>query len=137
MTNPPQKHLTRKRRLTPLAVLTASLIGSILCGCANTSHMALYQNTVLGVNGAVNPENSNVHVKVGFSREFITIIPKVANPDPTNPEVEKEAGSVFATSRTNVSGLNIPEVDEVIITGTAAHKFAATQAGHEVFNPSK
>lgn len=128
-------HPNPKRPLTLLKMFTVFCLGAAISGCANTSHMALYQNTVLGVNGAVNPENSNVHLKVGFSRDFVTIVPKVEDPDPNTPEVKKEAGSVFATSRINVKGLGIPEVDEVIITGTAAHRFAASKAGHEVFNP--
>lgn len=130
MTNQSLKHPVPDRWRRPLAALSALGLAAFAPGCANTSHMALYQNTVLGVNGAVNPDNSNVHLKVGFSRDFITVIPKVKREDG-----EMQAGSVFATSRTNVKGLNIPEVDEVIITGDAAARFAKTKDGHEVFNP--
>ena len=101
-----------------------------LSGCANTTHMALYQNTNLGLKGGLNPQNSNVSVKIGFSREFISVIPKVQHEDPA-VEHPQEAGSVFAASRVDIQGLNVPEIEEIIVTGDAAVEFARSKEGHD------
>ncbi len=109
-------------------------------GCANPSHAVLYQQTTLGVNAGTNPETGNFKLRVGFKREFAAVIPKVVLPaDPNNPEAgEKiEAGSTFSASRYSVKGLQIPEVEEFIVTGDAATTLGATPGAMGAFSLNK
>ncbi len=89
-----------------------------LAGCANVPHAVLYQETTLGVSAGTNPESGNLKVRVGFKRDFASITPKVRTTPGDDTTID--AGSTFVASRYSVKGLDIPEVEEVMVTGEAA-----------------
>ena len=106
------------------------LLGS--AACANVSHLVLYQNTNLGLKGTVSPQTGNTSIKVGFDREFLAILPKIKVDNPDGTQV-LEAGTVFSASRVNVRGLNVPDVEELILTGDAAKIYARTPDARKAF----
>ena len=63
--------------LIPTIACVAIVASDGAVGCANVSHMVLYQNTNLGLKGSVSPSTGNTSIKVGFERDFLTILPKV------------------------------------------------------------
>ena len=106
-------------------------------GCANVSHLVLYQNTNLGLKGSVSPQTGNTSIKFGFDRQFLTIVPKVkidnqANNNPNETQT-LEAADVFSASRVNVRGLFVPDVEELILTGDAAKKYANSDSARKAF----
>jgi hypothetical protein len=110
----------------------ATMFGSI--GCANVSHALVYQDTTLGINGGASPQNGNINLKIGFQRNFASVVPKVKNPNPNSPDApDVEAGSVFAASRYSVKGLQLPDIDEFIVTGDAAAELGKAPGAVETF----
>jgi len=104
-----------------------------MLGCANTTHMYLVQETQLGLQGSINPQNNNVKLRIGYGRKLATIIPKVQiNQDAQGPD-RFEAGSVFVSSSADFEGLHIPEVDEIIATGKAAENLGALDESKKIF----
>ena len=76
-------------------------------------------HTVVGVNGAVNPEQTSGWLVVGYDRTFATVIPR------TGPNGQKgDAMSALACSRLATNGITIKRFTESIATGEAAKKFA-------------
>lgn len=105
-------------------------------GCANPSHLMLYQQSNLGVNAGISPATNNLHVRVGLRREFGAIIPKYYDSVPKvgadGAEVvdkdgkvvtgqKREAASSFVAARMRVrSAFETPEITECLASGTAA-----------------
>jgi hypothetical protein len=106
---------------------------SLLSGCANSTHMFMAQETNLGLVGSVSPQTGNVKVDIGYHRWLATVIPKVNNiqPDGTENEV---AGSVFIASHGGFHYLDIPEISDLVATGTAANNLASTGEGKVLFS---
>lgn len=110
-----------------------SVASLLLNGCANTTHMYLVQETHLGLQGAVNPQNNNVKLRIGYGRKLATVIPKVQIDQNAEGPDRFEAGSVFVSSSADFQGLRIPEVDEIIATGKAAENLGALDESKKIF----
>ena len=123
--------LARASNLAPRVL--CALAAYLMLGCANTTHMYLVQETQLGLQGSINPQNNNVKLRIGYGRKLATIIPKVQiNQDAQGPD-RFEAGSVFVSSSADFEGLHIPEVDEIIATGKAAENLGALDESKKIF----
>ncbi|MGH6892156.1 MAG: hypothetical protein ACREEP_07850, partial [Dongiaceae bacterium] len=89
-----------------------------LGGCEPTN-LYVAHSTVLGVNGAMNADQSSGHLIVGYDRKFAAIVPKSV---PT--EDGKEAMSVLSCSDVKVDGIFLAGFTEYLATGKAAQGFA-------------
>lgn len=104
--------------MTHKTLIPALFATACLCGCQNSSHLILYQQSSLGLNSAIDPATQNLHVRIGLRREFGAIIPKYEKEDGKN---EKQAASAYFGSRARITGpFRVPEVAEVMATGEAA-----------------
>ena len=97
-----------------------------LSACANVSHMLLYQDTSLGIKGGLNPETNTANIHVGFRRNFATIVPKVQPTVNGAPAGDMEAASVYSASNMVIRGLQVPDIDEIVVTGDAAAALGKT-----------
>jgi hypothetical protein len=121
-------------RIMPMARLTAlSCALALAMGLAACSPTNLYvaSNTVIGVNGAMNADQTSGHLIVGYDRRFAAIVPKsvqVLNDDGSvNTNVDKdarEAMGVLSCSELKVEGIFLTGFTEYLATGEAARRFA-------------
>ena len=104
------------------ALLSAGMV-TLLGGCdANQLYMG--SRTVVGVNAAVNVEQNNGWVVVGYDRTFATLIPRSVDKDPEpGKPAKQDAMTSLACSSLGVSGVTV-KYFESIATGEAAEKFA-------------
>ena len=129
MKNPPTKScILRWRTVGASALAVCAAIA--LAACGNVSHVMLYQDSTLGVNGGVNPENNNVNLHIGYHRDFYMVAPKVAV-DGTSTAYD--AASTYGYTKLVINGLNVPDIDELVATGTAAVLMAKTPDAKAIF----
>jgi hypothetical protein len=93
-------------------------LATIAAGCEPTN-LYVAHTTVLGVNGAMNADQSSGHLIVGYDRQFGAVIPKSV--DTTDG---KEAMSVLSCSDVKVDGIFLAAFTEYLATGKAAQGFA-------------
>lgn len=89
-----------------------------LGGC-EPANLYVAHTTVLGVNGAMNADQSSGHLIVGYDRKFAAIVPKSVE-----TEDGKEAMSVLSCSDVKVDGIFLAGFTEYLATGRAAQGFA-------------
>jgi hypothetical protein len=107
-------------RLTLSVALLSAAVVTMLGGCeANQLYMG--SKTVVGINAAVNPEQTKGWLVVGYERNFAAVIPRSVEDPATG---KQEAMSSIACSRLEVKGITIKHYTESIATGDAAIKFA-------------
>lgn len=117
----------------PLACLPLMIIYAVsISGCANTSHVVVYQHSNFGLNAGMNPATQSIHVRLGMRNEFAIITPKleydttVEKMDPsgnvtTVPAKGYHAASSYVATRFRVKDpFKAPEVAEIVATGKAA-----------------
>ena len=92
----------------------------LLTGC-ETVNLHVVHHTVVGVNAAVNTDQTAGHVIVGYDRKFNTIIPKSVDDKKNNGH---EAMSALSCSEVEVDGIFLTKFQESLATGDAAIKFA-------------
>jgi hypothetical protein len=95
----------------------------LLTAC-EPNQLYLASHTVLGVNAAVNPEQTNGWLIVGYDRTFATVIPRSAPPPAGADPQTRDAMSVLACSSLSVQGITIKSYTESLATGKAATLFA-------------
>jgi hypothetical protein len=96
----------------------AVVLAAIICGCEPTN-LYVAHTTVLGVNGAMNADQSSGHVIIGYDRKFAAVVPKSVD-----TEDGKESMSVLSCSDVKVDGLFLAAFTEYLATGKAAKGFA-------------
>jgi hypothetical protein len=129
------KHYTRNEPYGSLARVGLFLSAIALSACANVSHMLLYQDTSLGIKGGLNPETNTASIHVGFRRNFATIVPKVKETENGQPTGEMEAASVYSASKMVIRGLQLPDIDETVVTGDAAYALGQSADALDPFKP--
>ena len=100
-----------------------TLIPLALCTTAACEPTNLYvaHHTVVGVNAAVNTEQTKGHLIIGYDRNFVTLVPKsVDDPDGEG----KEAMSALSCSELKVEGIFLTKFVEYLATGEAGREFA-------------
>jgi hypothetical protein len=110
-----------------------ALTGLTACDPTN---LYVASNTVIGVNGAMNLDQTAGHLIVGYDRRFAAIVPKSApilDPktgelDPTADPKAHEAMSVLSCSQMEVDTIFLTGFTEYLATGEAARRFAAKVA---------
>lgn len=108
-----------------IATVMAVIMG--VGGCEATN-LATHHKTVVGVNAAVNAEQTKGHLVVGYDRKFSAVVPKSVKED--NGE-GKEVMSAFSCSNLEVNGIYLSRFTELLITGEAAKKYAEAVAKGE------
>lgn len=98
-------------------------IAALTAGCA-AENLFVAHRTVIGVNAAVNTDQTNGRLIVGYKRSFVTIAPKSV----TAEDGTKEAMSVLSCSELEVDGIRLSKFVEQLATGKAAKILAATLA---------
>lgn len=96
----------------------ATFLAAIVAGCEPTN-LYVAHTTVLGVNGAMNADQSSGHLIVGYDRKFGAAVPKSVD-----TEDGKEAMSVLSCSDVKVDGIFLAAFTEYLATGRAARGFA-------------
>jgi len=95
-----------------------AIVATIIAGCEPTN-LYVAHTTVLGVNGAMNADQSSGHLIVGYDRKFGAVVPKSVD-----TEDGKEAMSVLSCSDVKVDGIFLAAFTEYLATGRAAQGFA-------------
>ena len=95
---------------------------TLLTGC-EPNQLYFASHTVVGVNAAVNPEQTSGWLIIGYDRTFATVIPRSVTPAAGGQP--RDAMSVLACSSLSVKGITIKRYTELIATGEAAKTFAA------------
>lgn len=128
-------------RIVPMAqrmVVSAGAAIALTVGLTACDPTNLYvaSNTIIGVNGAMNTEQTAGHLIVGYDRRFAAIVPKSAPiVDPKTGELvpnvdpkAHEAMSVLSCSQMEVDTIFLTGFTEYLATGEAARRFAAEVA---------
>jgi hypothetical protein len=105
------------------ALLPACAV-TLLAGC-DAKQLYLASHTVVGVNAAVNPDQTNGWLIVGYDRTFATVIPRSVTTRTADGTQTSDAMSALACSNLLVKGITIKRFTESVATGEAARKFAA------------
>src|SRR5258706_8153424 len=100
-------------RIAPLSALV------LLCGCQPTQ-LYVAHSTVVGVNAAISTEKVAGHLKIGYERDFATVVPKSV-PAPGG----REAMGALSCSELEVTGIFLTGFKEYLATGEAAERYAA------------
>jgi hypothetical protein len=105
------------------ALLPACTV-ALLTGC-EANQLYLASHTVVGINAAVNPEQTNGWLIVGYDRSFATVIPRSVPAKAEDGTPTRDAMSALACSNLSVKGITIKRFTESVATGEAAKIFAA------------
>ena len=108
------------------ALLPACAV-TLLTGC-EANQLYLASHTVVGINAAVNPEQTNGWLIVGYDRSFATVIPRSVPGRAEDGTPTRDAMSVLACSSLSVKGITIKRYTESVATGEAGKRFAAQLA---------
>jgi hypothetical protein len=107
----------------PLALIGACA-SAALAGC-EPNQLYLVSHTVIGVNGAVSPDQTSGYLVIGYDRTFATVMPRSVKSKDKNDDPEaRDAMTALACSSLSVKGISVKRYTESIATGKAAHKFA-------------
>ena len=93
-----------------------------LVASCEANQLYMGSRTVVGVNAAVNPEQTEGRLVVGYDRDFAAVVPRSA---PGASGRGRDAMSALVCSELAVSGLTIRRYTESLATGEAAATFAA------------
>lgn len=99
-------------------IVAAAALALSLAACEPTN-LYVTHTTVLGVNGAMNADQSSGHLIIGYDRKFAAIVPTSV---PTDQGTE--AMSVLSCSDLKVDGIFLAGFTEYLATGEAAQLFA-------------
>ena len=91
---------------------------ALLWGCEPTQ-LYVGATTVVGLNAAMNTEQTAGHLKIGYDRTFVTVVPKSV----PVPEGGREAMAVLSCSDLEVTGIFITGFREYLATGKAAMNY--------------
>lgn len=91
-----------------------------LAGCSASS-LYVAHHTVVGVNGAMDSNQTSGHLLVGYDRHFAAVVPRGV---PDDDQGGKEAMSVLNCSRLEVDGIFLSRFTESLATGRAARNFS-------------
>jgi hypothetical protein len=102
----------------------AAALTSGLTACEPTN-LYVGSNTVVGVNGSMNTQQTAGHLIVGYDRRFAAIVPKSV---PMADSEGEEAMAVLSCSELRVEGIFLTGFTEYLATGQAAKTFAENVA---------
>lgn len=117
-------HIVHMVRRTVVSGGAAVALSVALTACEPTN-LYVGSNTIVGVNGSMNTQQTAGHLIVGYDRRFAAIVPKSV---PTGEGDGKEAMSVLSCSELRVEGIFLTGFTEYLATGEAAKKFAESVA---------
>ena len=117
------------RRLV-LSTGAAVALSVALTACEPTN-LYVGSNTVVGVNGSMNTQQTAGHLIVGYDRRFAAIVPKSV---PMEGSEGEEAMAVLSCSELRVEGIFLTGFTEYLATGQAAKKFAENVAAKDANN---
>jgi hypothetical protein len=106
------------------AKIIAVLLLAGLIGCSSS---ALYvaNDTVIGINAAVNTQRTAGHIVVGYDRNFATLVPISVDDSGTSVAAgRREAMSVISCSKLEIGNIFLKQFTENLLTGKAALKYA-------------
>ncbi|HET6160389.1 MAG TPA: hypothetical protein VFE34_18740 [Dongiaceae bacterium] len=113
------------------AIATGAALALIaeLTGCQPTN-LYVGSNTIVGLNGAMNADQTAGHLIVGYDRRFAAIVPKSAPVLKDDGSIDQsnlnahEAMGVLSCSELKVQGIFVTGFTEYLATGDAAREFA-------------
>ena len=115
------KTKSRARRLCSFSRLA---ILPLLCAC-DATNLYVGHRTIVGMNAAVNNDQTTGHLIIGYDRKFGAVVPvsvPVAKPDGTISDAH-DAMSVLSCSELNIDGIFLSGFKEYLATGQAARNF--------------
>jgi hypothetical protein len=108
-----------------LVVSAGAVALSVALTACQPTNLYLGSNTIVGVNGSMNTEQTAGHLIVGYDRRFAAIVPKSV---PTGEGDGKEAMAVLSCSELKVEGIFLTGFTEYLATGQAALDFSRKAA---------
>jgi hypothetical protein len=123
-------------RIMPAAgriAVSAGAAVALMLGLSACEPTNLYvgSNTIVGLNGSMNTQQTAGHLILGYDRRFAAIVPKSV---PTGEGDGKEAMAVLSCSELKVEGIFLTGFTEYLATGQAALDFSRNVAADE--NPN-
>lgn len=96
-----------------------------VASCADSGQLYIASHTVIGVNAAVNTQQTAGHLTVGYDRWFATNPPtSVSSPAKDGKPATRDAMAVLSCSELVVAGIFLTGFTEHLATGQAAKDFA-------------
>jgi hypothetical protein len=95
----------------------------LLLSACEPNQLYLSARTVVGINAAVDPEQSNGTLLVGYDRYFATVIPRSVESTGSSNQT-RDAMSALVCSNLTIEGITIRRYTESLATGEAAKTFA-------------
>ena len=106
-------------RIFPLVLAAAASVAA----CSNSVYFA--SHTVVGLNAAINTQQTAGHLTVGYDRWFATNPPiSVTSPAKDGKPATRDAMAVLSCSELEVTGIFLTGFTEHLATGEAAKDFA-------------
>lgn len=105
-----------------------TIVPLVLLSACEPNQLYMGSHTVVGINGAINPEQSTGRLIIGYDRDFAAVVPRSAPPAPNSPANHRDAMSAIACSDMTVDGIALRRYTESIATGQAASSFATRLA---------
>jgi hypothetical protein len=124
-----------------LLITLAPFVLSCVGGCDTVGrNLFIAHNTVVGVDAAVNTDQTQGHIIIGYDRQFVGYIPRsvpdhgagVATTTPTSERESKkrDAMTAVACSKVAVDGIFLTQFTEYLATGRAAELYAKALRAH-------
>ena len=120
-------------RIMPMVrrmVVSGGAAVALTTGLAACEPTNLYvgSNTVVGVNGSMNTQQTAGHLIVGYDRRFAAVVPTSV---PMEDSEVEEAMAVLSCSELRVEGIFLTGFTEYLATGQAAKTFARNVAAKD------
>lgn len=113
-------------RIVPTARrLVVSAGATLALTACQPTNLYVGSNTIVGLNGSMNTEQTAGHLILGYDRKFAAIVPKSV---PTGEGDGKEAMAVLSCSELKVQGIFLTGFTEYLATGQAALDFSRNVA---------
>jgi hypothetical protein len=95
----------------------------LLLAACEPNQLYLAARTVVGINAAVNPEQTTGSLVVGYDRSFATVIPRSVETEAGSAQT-RDAMAALVCSNLAIDGITIRRYTESLATGEAAKTFA-------------
>jgi|SRR5271165_1533586 len=109
--------------LLPLAAM------ALLLTACEPHQLYMASHTVVGINAAVNPEQTSGALVIGYDRTFVTVIPRSVHKTAADETETRDAMSALVCSNLAIEGITIRRYTESLATGPAAKMFADSLKG--------
>lgn len=94
----------------------------LLAACGEPRNLYMGAHTVVGINAAIDTQQTTGHIILGYRRDFAAVVPRSVPVDGVG--TGRDAMSTLVCSELGVEGITIRRYTESLATGAAAQNFA-------------